>query len=120
MPGIGDDDWEDFGEDEPTRADPPPEVQAVPVPVPPTDTTGRYGTLVGYEVARETVERIAVARGRTTERAFVLASLRFFLVDLGSNLAGADDLVQRFHAWLQKEENQRLVTAALGWDKNPP
>lgn len=122
MPGGGDG-WEDeFGEDDETKADPVPvEIQQGDVLAPvPSEVTGKYPTLPGYEVARETVERIAVARGRTTERTFMLASLRFFLISRGGHVDGIDSLVSSLHEWVQRPENERLVRTALGWDKNPP
>lgn len=124
MAGESDEDWARAAaelEEAPTRAEKVSVLdEAVPRAVPPFDSTGKYKTLPGFEVARETVEKMAYARGvlegRRVERDFLLMAFVLAQMNTGETAPEvAHENANRLRAWASRPESVRRICAALGW-----
>ncbi len=112
-----DDDWErEFAEDDaPTKLDEEGTLpdEAVPVPTPARDTTGKYKTLTGYEVSADVQSELAFGRGCAHCTKKVFTALKLAMMASGTHPDIAQVQIDRLAMWMNDPENAELIRVTM-------
>lgn len=104
----GDDGW-DFDGDTPTDV-----TEAVPMPAPTHDTTGKYKTLTGYEGSADVQSELAFGRGCAHCTRKFLAALKLWqMVVFKIHPDVAQVRVDKLLIWMNDPQNVELIREAI-------
>lgn len=108
--------WEDaFSDSAPTKLDEGKALpdEAVPMPTPTRDTTGKYKTLSGYGTSSDVQSELAFGRGCAYCTKKVLMAFKLAMMASGTHPDVAQVQVDKLLMWMNDPENARLINEAM-------